>query len=134
MLDTRLVPEKTTATEKGSGPVVDISKASYRIFLLRLEITSVVEQEAIEVRIFGGPAESSIGKVALASFPQVFYAGSYPLLLDLSAAPSVQVLQAGWEVSRWGRGPEKPWFEFGLRLTEVPPELLSETTRPISPS
>jgi len=126
MLDTYLVPDKTTVTAKGDGPVVDISAAGNRAFLLQLEITGVVEQEALELSVFGGPDEAGLGKAPLGSFPQQFYPGTYPLLLELSATSEVKALRAHWEVNRWGRGPETPWFEFRVKLTEVSPELLRE--------
>ena len=96
------------------------------MFLLQFDITGVVEQESIDLSIFGGPDEPGLGKTPLGSFPQEFYPGKYPLLLDLSAAPEIKVLRAHWEANRWGRGPETPWFEFSVRLTEVSPELLRE--------
>ncbi|MFB3815103.1 MAG: hypothetical protein ACE14L_13435 [Terriglobales bacterium] len=126
MVDTFLVPQKTTVTAKGDGPVVDISGAGNRVFLLQLEITGIVEQESLDVSVFGGPDEQNIGKAPLASFPQRFYRGQYPLLLDLSGHLEVKVLRAHWEVNRWGRGSDTPWFEFGVKVTEVSPELLRE--------
>jgi hypothetical protein len=126
MLDTYLVPQKTVVTAKGDGPLLDISAAESFVFLLELEITGIVEQESIDVSIFGGPDEGGLSKAPLASLPQQFYAGKYPVLLDLSATPAVKVLRAHWEVNRWGRASETPWFEFGLKLTEVSPELLRQ--------
>lgn len=126
MLDTYLVALKTVATAKGDGAVVDIGPAQNRVFLLQLEITGAVEQEAIEVSIYGGPEEAGIGKAPIAVFPQRFYAGSYPFLLDLQPLPEIKAVRAHWEVNRWGRGSETPRFEFGLRLMEVSPELLHE--------
>jgi hypothetical protein len=39
----------------------------------------------------------------------------------------VKFVRAHWEVARWGRGTETPMFEFGLRLKEVPSEILKQT-------
>ncbi len=126
MLDTYLVPEKTVVTGKGDGPAVDLSAAANRTFLLQLDITGVVEQESIDLSIYGGADETNLGKSPLGALPQKFYCGTHPLLLDLSAAPEIKVLRAHWEVNRWGRGPETPWFEFGVKLTEVSPELMRQ--------
>jgi hypothetical protein len=126
MLDIYLVPEKTAVSAKGDGPTVDIGDLQNRVLLLQLHVTGIVEQESLDLGIFGGPEEKAIAASPLASFSQLFYRGEYPLLLDLSAQPQVRVLRAHWEVNRWGRGPEKPWFEFSLRATEVSPELLRE--------
>jgi hypothetical protein len=126
MLDTYLVPQKTAVTAKGDGTTVDIGLAQNRVFLLQLEITGVVEQESIEVSLYGGPDEAGIGKAPVAILPQRFYAETYPFLLNLQERPEIKVVRAHWEANRWGRGPETPWFEFGLRITEVAPELLRE--------
>ncbi len=126
MIDTFLVPPKTVVSAKGDGPVVDISAAASRVFLLQLEITGVVEQQSLDVSLYGGPDEANLGKSPLGAFPQQFYCGSHPLLLDLRNVPDVKVVRVHWEVGRWGRGPETPWFEYAVRLTEVSPELLRE--------
>jgi hypothetical protein len=126
MLDTFLIPENTAITAKGDGPVVDIAAAENRVLLLDLRVTGAVEQEALDVSILGGPDEAGMGKAPLACFPQLFYPGEYPLLLDLSRHPEIKVLRAHWEVNRWGRGSETPWFELNLKATEVSPELLRQ--------
>jgi hypothetical protein len=126
MLDVPLVLENTAVTAPGDGPVVDISGAENRVLLLQLHVTGAVEQESLDLSIMGGPDEAGLGKAPLACFPQLFYRGEYPLLLDLRRHPEIKVLRAHWAVNRWGRGPETPWFEFSLQATEVPPELLRE--------
>jgi hypothetical protein len=35
-------------------------------------------------------------------------------------------VRAHWEVARWGRGVETPMFEFGLRMKEIPADVLRE--------
>lgn len=127
MFDTYLVPEKTVVTAKGDGAAVDISAAQNRTFLLLLDITEVVEQESIDLSVWGSADEKNWGSRPVASFSQKFYRGQHPLLLDLGPHPDVRFVRAHWEVNRWGRGSEKPQFSFGLRLTEITPELLKET-------
>ena len=129
MLDIYLVPEKTTVTAKGDGPALDIGAAQSRVLLLQLRITGTVEQESLDVSVFGGADENSLGKTPLASFPQAFYRGEHPLLLDLTGLPDIKTLRAHWEVNRWGRGSDVPSFEFSLQATEVAPELLSQRER-----
>jgi hypothetical protein len=127
MLDTELVPT-TTATAKGDGAVIDVSAATNPVLLATLEITRIVEQESLDVAIHASTDGTNWIPKALAAFPQQFYAGQYPLLVDLSHEPGTKVLRAHWEVNRWGRGSETPMFEFRVTLKEVPPELLRETT------
>ena len=64
----------------------------------------------------------------LLSFPQKFYRGQHPLLLDLAAQPDVKFVRAHWEVNRWGRGTEIPMFKFGISIKEVPADVLKEAT------
>lgn len=126
MIDTFLVPEKTTVTAKGDGAPVEVSAAAGATLLATLRITRIVEQEALDVSLWGSPDGAAWGAKALASFPQKFYVGEHPLLLDLTAHPEVKFLRAHWEVNRWGRGPDAPMFEFGVTLKQVPKEVLAE--------
>ncbi len=126
MLDAFLVPEKTAITAKGDSQSLDLSAASNPVFLVTLSITSVVEQESLEVTIFTSPDGATWDAKATASFPQKFYVGEYPLLVDLSTAENAKFLRAHWEVNRWGRGPATPHFECSLRVREVPKEALLE--------
>ena len=128
MIDTFLVAEKTVVTAKGDGPAVDVSGAAGRVFLLTLEITKIIEQESLEVSIYGSADGTTWGAKPIVSFPQKFYCGQSPLLLDLTTHPEVKFVRAHWEVARWGRGTETPMFEFDLRLKEIPADVLREAT------
>jgi hypothetical protein len=128
MIDTFLVPEKTVINAKGDGAAVDVSGAGNRVFLLNLSITNIVEQESLDVSVYGSADGNAWGPKPLTNFPQKFYRGQHPLLLDLSAQPTVKFLRAHWEVGRWGRGSETPMFEFGVSLKEVPTDVLKEAT------
>lgn len=128
MIDTFLVPEKTIVSAKGDGAVVDVSSAANRVFLLTLEITNIIEQESLDTGIYGSADGATWGAKPLVTFPQKFYRGESPLLLDLTMHPDVKLVRAHWEVARWGRGTETPMFEFSLRLKEVPAEVLREAT------
>ncbi len=126
MTDAFLVPEKTVVNAKGDGPALDVSRAGGRIFLLTLAITDVVEQESLEVSIFGSADGATWDPKPVAAFAQKFYREEVPLLLNLTARPEVKFVRAHWEVGRWGRGPETPRFEFHVMLREVPQEILAE--------
>jgi hypothetical protein len=66
------------------------------------------------------------GTKPLVSFPQKFYRGDHPLLLDLTQQPEVKFLRAHWEVNRWGRGTVTPMFEFRVAVKEVPSDVLNQ--------
>jgi hypothetical protein len=128
MIDTFLVPEKTLVNAKGDGPAVDVTGAVNRVFLLSLEITKIIEQESLEVSVYGSVDGAAWSAKPIVSFPQKFYCDESPMLLDLKAHPDVKWVRGHWEVARWGRGTETPMFEFSIRLKEVPAEILREVT------
>lgn len=128
MTETHLIPPGTIITAKGDGAPVDVSAAAGQVFLVTLNVTQIVEQEALDVSIWGSADGTTFGPKPLASFPQKFYTGQHPLLLDLAQHPEVRFVRAHWEVNRWGRGSETPMFELGVALKQVPPEILRETT------
>jgi hypothetical protein len=128
MIDTFLVQEKTVVNAKGDGPVVEISSASNRVFLLTLNITGIVEQESLDVSVHGSADGTTWGPKPVTNFPQKFYQAQHPLLLDLTGHAEVKFLRAHWEVSRWGRGSETPMFEFHVTMKEVPAEILKGAT------
>jgi hypothetical protein len=126
MTDAFLVPEKTTATAKGDGPIVELKPAEGRVFLLTLAITNIIEQESLDVSVHGSSDGSTWDLKPIVAFPQKFYREEVPLLLDLTLRPEVKFIRAHWEVARWGRGSETPMFEFHVTLREVPQEILAE--------
>lgn len=126
MVDTLLVPEKTVISAKGDGVAVDVSAASNRVLLATLHITNIVEQESLDVSVYGSADGATWEPKAIASFPQKFYRGQQPLLVDLNEHAGVKFLRAHWETNRWGRGSETPMFEFHVTLKEVPSDVLRE--------
>jgi hypothetical protein len=121
-----LVPENTSVSAKGDGAAVDVSGAASRVFLITLSITKIIEQESLDVSIFGSADGAAWEAKSLAAFRQEFYTGEWPLLLDMTAHPEVKFVRAHWEVARWGRGTETPMFEFGVTMKEVPANILKE--------
>jgi len=126
MIDAILIPENTVVNAKGDSAPLDISAAANPVLLATLSITKVVEQESIEVMFYASADGETWEAKPLASLPQKFYIGEYPLLVDVSQAAGAKFLRAHWEVNRWGRGPVAPSFEVSLRVREVPAALLQE--------
>jgi hypothetical protein len=127
MIDTSLVSAQTVSA-KGDGPAVDVSGATSRVFLVTLAITKIIEQESLDLSIYGSVDGATWGAKSIAAFPQKFYCEESPLLLDLTTHPDVKFVRAHWEVARWGRGTETPMFEFGVALKEIPANILREAT------
>jgi hypothetical protein len=121
-----LVAAKTVVAAKGDGAVIDVSAATSRIFLLALDITNIIEQESLDVSIYGSGDGAAWSPKAIVAFPQKFYREQAVLLLDLTAHPDVKFVRAHWDVARWGRGTETVMFEFGVTMREVPANILKE--------
>ena len=104
-----LLPE-TTVREAGAGPEISLGNQQGRALILTLGITRIIEQESLDVSIWGSADGSDWGARPLVSFPQKFYCGTYQMAIDLSQHPDVKYLQARWRVNRWGKGDSKPLF------------------------
>jgi len=126
MFDDFLIPEKTVVRDKGAGPAIDVSAAAGKTLLLALDITDIIEQQSLDVSVWGSADGTAWGEKPLLSFPQKFYRGEHPLLLDLTKHPAVKFLRAQWRVERWGRHAEGPRFELQLSAKEVPQNVLAE--------
>ena len=109
MLPSFIIPE-TVIREAGASSELNIETVSAGCLLLTLGITRIIEQQSLDLSIWGSANNADWGTKPLIAFPQKFYCGTYQLVLDLSANPEVKFLKAKWNVSRWGRGEPKPLF------------------------
>jgi hypothetical protein len=103
-----LLPE-TTVREAGQSPDIDLGDVQTGTLVLTLGLTRIIEQESIDVSIWGSVDGADWGSKPLVAFPQKFYCGTYQILLNLSDRP-VRYLRAKWQVNRWGKGDPKPLF------------------------
>lgn len=126
MLQASFIAPHTLITAKGDSDAVEVSGSANRVFLISLNIEKVVEQESFELSIFSSVDGQTWGAKPIMTFPQKFYVGETPGLLDLTAHPDVKFVRAHWEVNRWGRGSEAPSFEVGVTLKEVPAGMMQE--------
>ncbi len=115
-----LVPANTRVERNGEGERFEVSGSRTRTFLCTLEIAEVIEQESIDVAIWGSADGENWGQKPLLMLPQRFYRGRTRLLLDLTLKPEVKFIRARWQLNRWGRVAPTPMFVFGLALEEVP--------------
>jgi hypothetical protein len=120
MYDAFLVPEITIEANGESEPV-PLGAGAAKPILLTLAITRIVEQESLDVSIWGSADGKEWGAKPLVAFPQKFYQGVYQLLCDFSKNPEAQFLKAKWAVNRWGVGSPKPHFSFLIKLQEQSP-------------
>ena len=120
-MDLKLIPAGARLTSNGDGAPFDISSSATRTFLCRLDVTDQIEQEALDVSIWGSADGQNWGAKPLLILPQVFYRGDTKLILDLALRPEIKFIRAHWDLSRWGRVAPTPLFVAGLELIEVPP-------------
>lgn len=124
MLPGFLLPE-TTIREAGNGSELDLGDSRGRVLLLTLGITRIIEQESLDVAVWGSADGKDWQAKPLVSFPQKFYCGTYQILLDLTQYPGVQFLRAKWSAQRWGKGENKPLFGFYVFAQEIKQQVLA---------
>jgi hypothetical protein len=115
-----VIPPNTKMESNGDGTSFDISSSATRTFLCLLTVEDQVEQESLDVSIYGSTDGTTWTPKPLLKLPQQFYRGNTKMVLDLSFRPEVKFIRARWELNRWGRGAPLPMFVASLELTEVP--------------
>jgi hypothetical protein len=115
-----LIPFDTRVEDNGEAEKVDISASSTRTFFCVMVITDQIEQESIDVSIWGSADGENWGKHPILKLPQRFYRGETRAVLELVLVPEINFIRARWELNRWGRVAPLPMFRVGLHLQEVP--------------
>ena len=122
-----LIPTNTKMESNGDGAALDISASPTRTFLCLLTVADQMEQESLDVSIYGSTDGASWTPKPLLKLPQQFYRGRTKMILDLSHRLEIKFIRARWELTRWGRGAPLPMFVAGLELSEIP--AMSSTTQ-----
>ena len=120
VMELYLIPPGTRLTANGEGEPRDIGASQTRTFLCSMNIADQIEQESVDLSIWGSEDGQNWGTKPLLMMPQRFYRGETRLVLDLSMKPQVRFLRAKWELMRWGRVAPNPMFVLGFHLSEVP--------------
>ena len=115
-----LIPANTKMEANGDGASFDISESGTRTFLCVLTVADQLEQESLDVSIYGSADGAAWTPKPLLKLPQQFYRGHAKMVFDLSLRREIKFIRARWELNRWGRGAPLPMFVAGLELTEVP--------------
>jgi hypothetical protein len=119
-MEFNLIPLDTTLVENGVGEAFDIGASSTRTFFCVMVITDQLEQESIDVSIWGSPDGQNWGTHPILKLPQRFYRGETRAVLELVLRPEVKFIRARWDLNRWGRVAPLPMFKVGVHLLEVP--------------
>jgi hypothetical protein len=103
-LEFSLIPADTRLESNGDGAPLDISGTVSRTFFCTLIVADQIEQESLDVSIWGSADR-----------------GATKMVLDVSLRQEIKFLRARWELNRWGRVAPTPMFVAGLELEEIPP-------------
>jgi hypothetical protein len=115
-----LIPSGTQLTTNGEGQPFDISGSQTRTFLCAMEITDQMEQESVDISVWGSADGQDFGKMPLLKMPQRFYRGETRQILDLSLKPEIRFIRAKYDLARWGRVAPHPMFVLGFQVSEIP--------------
>lgn len=120
-LELDLIPAETKLESNGDGAAFSITESATRTFFCVLTISDQIEQESLDLSIWGSADGQDFAKKPLLKLPQQFYRGTCKMVLDVSMRPEVKFLRAKWELNRWGRVAPEPMFVAGLNLEEIAP-------------
>jgi len=115
-----LIPPGTRLAANGEGRPFEISSSQTRTFLCSMEITDQIEQESLDISVWGSADGQDFGKMPLLKMPQRFYRGETRQVLDLSLKPEIRFIRAKYDLTRWGRVAPHPMFVLGFQLSEIP--------------
>ncbi len=96
--------------QNGTGPALDLGAQAGNVLSVTLGINRIIEQESLDLAVWGSVDGENWGTKPLTRFPQKFYCGVYSLMVDLTDRPDIRYLRCDWKVSRWGRGEPTPLF------------------------
>ncbi|MGH9681956.1 MAG: hypothetical protein ACRD4Y_18575 [Candidatus Acidiferrales bacterium] len=119
-MDFDLIPQGTLVQENGHGEPVDVRESATRTFFCILRITDQIEQESVDLSVWGSADGEAWGAHPILKLQQQFYRGETRAVLDLALAPEINFIRAGWDLNRWGRVAPLPMFVLGLHLNEIP--------------
>jgi hypothetical protein len=119
MLPNFVFPEQAV-TQDGEGPAVEIDGAAGQVIQLTLGITDAIEQESLEVAVYGSAGGEDWTGKPLTSYPQKFYKGMYTILVDLTPTPEVRFLKVKYKMNRWGHWTSGPMFKFFVFAEPLP--------------
>ena len=117
MLRNFLLPE-SIARADGSGPEIDLGPKRGKLLVLTLGITRILEQESLEVSVWGSSDGESWSARPLAKFPPKYYCGLYSILLNLGSNPDLRYVRVQWKMSRWSKRDTLPMFGFYVYAEE----------------
>ena len=114
-----LVPPDAAIETPGEGAAFELGALAGKQVVIVLRISEVIEQESLDISLWGSADAQDWGSKPLFSFAQKFYTGATPAAVDLRQRPEIKFLKVRWDANRWGRGYPRPYFRFGVEIQEL---------------
>src|ERR1035441_3394859 len=92
---------ETTVREAGTGAEIALREQPGGTLVLTLGITGIIEQESIDISIWGSADGNDCGASPLPALPHNSYCGTYQIVADLSDPRDIRFLRVKWAVRRW---------------------------------
>jgi hypothetical protein len=131
-LEFDLLAPDTLLEANGNGELANVANSATGTFLCTMFISDQIEQESLDLSIWGSADGEAWGTHPILKLPQRFYRGETRAVLELTLRPEVKFIRAKWELNRWGRVAPTPMFRAGLHLTEIPAMPLPATLQSAS--
>src|SRR5437764_14722732 len=95
-----LIPAGTKMEGNGDGASFDVSSSATHTFLCLLTVTDQLEQESLDVSIYGSADGTTWTPRPLFKLPQQFYRGHEKRVVALPPLPDIKFLLARGEPTR----------------------------------
>lgn len=117
-----LVPQSIKIGD-GVGAPIELDTLRGKLLVVTLGINQAVEQEGLEISVWGSASGTDWGSKPLLVFPQKSYCGVYATILNLTRKPDVRFLRVKWTISPWSQRTSDLMFGFHVSLEEIHSEV-----------
>ena len=119
----RYLVTQSVKKSDGMGQAIQLDSLSGKLLVVTLGISQVVEQEGLEVSVWGSTSGTDWGTRPLLVFPQKSYCGVYATILNLTRNPAIRFLRVKWTMSPWSQRTSELMFGFHVSLEEIHSEI-----------
>jgi hypothetical protein len=113
-----LVPEELFRGN-GYSPSVPLSDLQGKPIQLTLSITRMMEEQTLEILIWGSTDGEQWMDRPLVTLPHRHYCGDYHYTMDLTRHPQVTHMRAEWRLRSWGHTTAYRLISFSLEASEA---------------
>jgi hypothetical protein len=117
MLRHFLLPE-SIARADGMGPEIDLGSKRGKLLVLTLGITRILEQESLELSVWGSPDGQKWGCKAAGKVPAQVLLRPLFHSSEFGSQSDVSFVRVQWRMSRWSKRENMPMFGFYVYAEE----------------